>query len=312
MTKFLHNLPFQPVATLGYRAPTLLALLALLTATNCRSEESIQPERRIVSLSPALTDMIIDLGAGEELVGVTEYCIIPPELKGDVKIVGDQIHLNTEAFLRLRPTMVFAQARPEKVPKRLRELVRKQGMQLIHVELEKLADIEKTLLLLGRHIDRSERAQQLVDEIDNQLRHVHATVANRPRPRTLLTISSGKPIAAGQGTFMDEILTAAGGINALPQGTRPYPILNVEWILLIAPEVIIQTRALGMGQSPSADADYKYWNQMDTLPAVRDRQVYVLTERRLSIPSSRVGAMAELLARRLHPGAFDSLAKDPP
>ena len=185
-------------------------------------------------------------------------------------------------------------------------------MQLIHVELEKIADIEKTLLLLGRHVDRSERAQRLVDEMNEQLRHIHATVANRPRPRTLLAISSGKPIAAGHGTFMDEILTAAGGLNALPQGTRPYPVLNVEWILRIAPQVIVQTRAMGMGQSPSADADHRYWKKMDTLPAVRDGQVFVITERRLSIPSSRVGAMAELLARRLHPGAFDSPAKELP
>lgn len=293
--------------------PAILLLIACVVVTgHGQPDVASSNERRIISLSPALTDMLIDLGAGGELVGATAYCIIPLDLEDRVRVVGDYVHLNTEAFLRQQPTLVFAQARSEKVPRRLRELVRQQGIRLIHVELEKIVNIEKTLLLLGRHIDRHKRAQQLVDEMNEQLRRVQTAVAGRPRPRTLLTIGSGKPIAAGHGTFMDEILTAAGGLNALPEGTRPYPVLNVEWILRIAPQVIIQTRAMGMGQLPSSAADYRYWNQMDTLPAVRDRQVFVVTERRLSIPSSRVGMMAELLARRLHPGAFDPQAEELP
>jgi len=147
-------------------------------------------------------------------------------------------------------------------------------------------------------------ANALASRIERQLADIRTRVAKSQRPKTLLVFGrergSLRNIDASGGLgFLHDMLETAGGTDILGDIRRQSVAMTTEMVLARAPEVIIE---LQYGRSdPNAEADLRVWNALASVPAVRNRRVYLLQGDEFVIPGPRVVLATDRLARTLHP-----------
>lgn len=255
--------------------------------------------RRIISLIPAVTEMLFALGAGDRVVAVSSFDRYPPEVE-KLQRVGALLDPNLERILSLRPDLVAIYGTQADLR---RQLDRAQVPVLVYSHAG-LADITTTLLQVGDRVGRGERARQLAGAIETSLAETRQRVESRPRPRTLIVFGResftlrGIDASGGYG-FIHDMVTAAGGDNIFGDVKREAVQATTELILARRPEVILELRA-----DPLSPADVKReiatWGQLGSVPAVRNSRVHIIQDARTVIPGPRVAEGVELIAGVLH------------
>jgi iron complex transport system substrate-binding protein len=260
--------------------------------------------RRIVSLIPAVTEMLIALGAGRELAGVSSFDMLPHEYDS-VARVGGLIDPDTERILSLRPDLVvFYDTQTE-----LRDQLARAAIPTFSYEHGGLADITATIRQLAVRIGRHAEGERLAADIERRIEEVRQRVAGKPRPRTLLVFGrdpgSLRNIDASGGLgFLHDMLIVAGGRNVFADTRRQLVRATAELIITRAPEVIIELQSDAerppVGKSATAEA----WNALSSVPAVRAHRIHVVDGNRIGRPGPDVVASILTLARLLHPDVF--------
>lgn len=274
------------------QASIVLALLlsCLLLGCGSKREPAKGGPPRIVSLTPSTTEVVAALGAAGELVGVDEFSKYPPEVQKLPKI-GSFLQPNIELIVKLEPTLVIVDDIHSPVAGALHD----QGLATVECAMHALPNVKDALRTVGAKLGRTKQADAAIEEIDREL---DAAAANRPakRPRVLVIIDResgglGNLVAAGPGSWVDELLAVVGGDNVLtPSGTR-YPKISMEEVLTTNPEVILD---LSFDDNVARKASV--WKQVD-VPAVRAGRVRMLDDAFLRGPSPRVKqALATLAA----------------
>ena len=161
-----------------------------------------------------------------------------------------------------------------------------------------LDTVMDTLLEIGGLLHAEKRALALVGEMRARIAEVKSRVANtKERPTVFFQIGIVPIVSVGTHTFIDELITTAGGRN-LAAGSTPYPRFSREQVVALEPEVIIIT-SMTRGQDFEPVRDE--WNQWGSLPAVRNHRVYIVESNLFDRPSPRLVEGLELLARLIHP-----------
>lgn len=257
----------------------------------------------IVSLSPHITEMIFALGESSRLVGVTDYCHHPPQTK-DLSKFGALMTLQTERLVAKQPDVIFYSAA---APGDLARLQRAR-IALVHLPTETIDDITSGLTILGRQLDCEDRATFLVQQLQSQLASLQQatkTFSDDGPPRVLLVLSR-RPgpairsvLAAGPGTFLDELIRAAGGRNFLQEGFGRYPQVSAETLLGSgAPDVIIELLE-GVSDATREASVEEAWRRF--LGARSPTRIVATEQNAFLIPGPRVALAAWDLARLLHP-----------
>lgn len=260
--------------------------------------------RRIICMSPAITELVFSLGRGDYVVGVSDFCTWPAETSQKDKI-GGAFNPNLEKLLSLAPDLIIIQGRCEKVTR----FCRRKNISLLQVEVSNIETIYNDLNLLGRKLNCAERAEQLCTEIRQTLWEIKAKAAKHRKRRVFFSLgrTSGSLIGLttiGGKTFISELIDIAGGENIFADIEQPYPRISKETLLKRAPEIIIEAHP-GRVLSPEEQQRLKRdWQAFASLPAVRDGQIRFLTEEYLLIPGPRICQTARLLARCIHPEVF--------
>lgn len=266
------------------------ALLAALAASafGCHRAASVPAgARRLVSLSPGITDALFAIGAGAELVARSDYCDYPPEVTR-LPRVGTSLTPAYEAITRLTPTLIIGE---EGASARKREL-EAIGPTLLLPWLS-LEDIVTSIRELGRRTGTVSAADALAQRLHERL----AVPAPPNGPRVLLVIG----YQAGK---LDEIwfirdnsihgaaLRAAGARNAVPEAVTGLPRLSLERLLALDPDAIFI-----LTQPGRAPGDYaKPFHELATLRAVRDGHVNVIEAPEAFVHGPRVLGLVERLA----------------
>lgn len=261
--------------------------------------------QRIVSLSPAITQMIIDLGKGELIVGVGQF---DPLARQGVAVVGDGFNFDTEKLLGVEPSDVFVQATRQGIAPGLYDLGDEQGFSIHAYGLETTADILDVLmnnsgLAVASRIGAEEAGITLAARIEAHLAFIAAEVAAEPRRQTLVLVGLSPMTAAGPGTFLGEMLMLAGASNVIEQASTLYPVLDVERLLSLDPDIIvlIHTEAGDPpAQIPPMIADL-------SLRAVRQGRVVWLSDEQALLPSTSVVRITAKLAKLIHPELADRI-----
>jgi iron complex transport system substrate-binding protein len=281
---------------LGKLLPILLIPLIPLTPT------AAEPAR-IVSLVPAVTEMLFALGAGPQVVGVSNFDEYPPEVSTRTK-VGGLIDPDVERILSLRPDLVIVYATQSD----LRMQLERARVPLFLYEHAGLADITTTIRQLGQRLEAVKPASTVADRIESTIAGLRKRVAGRRRPRTLLVFSReadtmrGIYASGGRG-FLHDMLVAAGGDNVFGDVGRQSVQATTELILARAPEVILEVRTTPMSGA-SSERTLRSWNVLSSLPAVRSKRVHLLPSDEFVIPGPRVAEAARRFAELLHPAVF--------
>jgi iron complex transport system substrate-binding protein len=305
----------NPAATIGYfrcvrlktetavrrRVAISLMALATLALAGCegraahmsRAENGAQ---RIVSLAPATTETLFALGAGADVVGVSQYCDYPPEVVGLPK-VGTFLTPNIEAIAGLRPTIVIGLDTSSD----LREVraLNAMGYRTLMVNDNSIAGIEASVRTISDAIGRTREAHALLDRIHLKIAAIEERLRDTPKRRVLMVVGHQPMVAVGRGTYLDELLTMARATNIAAASAQTWPRLSLEFIIATRPEVILDGQ---MGSDPNSPSSF--WAKYPTIPAVRDHRVVGYPDDPTLHPGPRIAQTLELLARLIHPEAI--------
>ena len=258
---------------------------------------------RVVSLAPSITETIYALGRGDWLVGVTDVCDYPPPARKLPK-VGGIAAPNLEQIVRLRPDLVFATA--EANARDLLDHLERLGLATFALQPDSYGGVVDSILAMGRALAADQAGRRVVEEIERRVRLVQDLVAGRSQPRVLYLIWTEPLIAAGAGTYLDDLLGLAGGRNIVWERTGSYPRLSWEQVVARAPDVILladhredsDRPATGTGGVPPE------WHTWQAVPAIRMGRVLAVPSNTILRPGPRLGDGLTRLARAIHPGVF--------
>jgi iron complex transport system substrate-binding protein len=197
-----------------------------------------EPPERIVSLVPAATQALLELGAGDRLVGRTDFDRDPRV--AHLPSVGGGIGPSIEHVVRLAPDLVvrFEGEQDRGTP----PLLERAGIPHLGVRPDRIEDVREMVRLLGRATGHESEAEELVAAMDAELAAVQVRVADLERPRVAFLLGGDPPWVATGDTFLHELLEIAGGENVLAGAGTLYAPVSVEEIvrrdvdLLLAPE----------------------------------------------------------------------------
>ncbi len=252
--------------------------------------------KRVVSLIPSITEMVFLLGQGDLVVGTPDYSNRPDAAK-NVPIIGSYARPDLERIVALTPDLCLASldGNPPYVVRRLESL----GIPVIILNPRDIEGVEDAMLLLGRLLGARAKAEGIVSHMKARCAIVDNAVAKiHHRPRVFFQIDASPIISAGRGTFIDTLITRAGGIN-LARGARAYPRYSWEDIIAMHPEVVL---IASMAGGYSRDDLLSLWLKWPQVPAVKNGRVYVVDADLFDRPVPRLVKCLERLFKLLHPG----------
>jgi iron complex transport system permease protein len=268
-------------------------LLAAISLASChrlqRDPSAARP--RIASGSPAITDILIDMELEDHVVAVSRYCTVPEGQ--DWPKVCDALQVNSDAILAVDPDVILTQSSSEDLLA-LESIA--PNLRIEQLRLETLTDVSEAITRIGRITGRSDLAADCRRRYEARLARAEQIGRSHrlDEPlRVLFLMGTGTPLAATEGTFVDDMIYLAGAVNAgrdIP-GSQGWQQTEIDDIRDVQPDVIIcQVDAV---QGPAAR---DYWLQWQALPASRSGNVHVVTDAGWTIPSTALGDYAVDLA----------------
>lgn len=248
------------------------------------------PAQRIVSLSPATTELVFALGAGSRLVGRTRWCDYPADALA-VTSVGDGIPPNIESVLAQRPDLVLLYRSPQNAASA--ERFRAAGIAVLTLRIDLLEDVARLARLIGPAFGRTHTGDSLASVMDSALAAARERVAadSGARPSVLVLAWDQPPIAIGAGSFQSEILTLAGGRNVFADIATPSAPVSIETIAARKPDFIL-----------TADSSAPAWSarpEWKVVGAVAQRRFIRFDDPAFGRPSPRAPELIEALRSRI-------------
>jgi iron complex transport system substrate-binding protein len=249
---------------------------------------------RIVSLAPANTEIAYAVGAGDKMVAGTSYDDYPEEAKALPKI-GDFSNPNVEKIASFNPDLVLAAAGlQDKVLTKLTEL----GVTVYVVDPKTYDGTIATIENVGKLAGTEDQAIAVADKMTAAQQEVQAAVGDLPKATTFLEIYSKPLMTAGSGTFIDDMITIAGGENIGAQAGEGFPTFSTEVLVKDDPQVYIADSG-----SMSEPGEINKRAGFGELTAVKDGKVYVIEDSIIARPGPRLAEGLKALAGYIHPEA---------
>jgi iron complex transport system substrate-binding protein len=257
---------------------------------------------RIVSMAPSLTEIVFALGLGDRVVGVSDFCDYPPEALEKPK-VGAVVNPNMEAIVALNPDLVLAL--PNATHESLFRSLRQLGINVLTIPNDRLEDLFTTIHAIGEETSTRQAAQEMADRLQAKFTAIREKMAGRPRRKVMFVVGIDPLFVAGKGTFINELITIAGGTNIAGDSLARYPQLGIEQVVSKAPEVILYT-SLNFDLTPEQIlAAKKLWSPYPSVPAVKDDRIHGLVADHVTLSGPRLVIGIEEMARAIHPEAFE-------
>lgn len=284
---------------------TAAAVCGLLCAT--LSVSGAEVPRRIISTGPGITEILFALGLGDRVVGVTEYCKYPPATAHLPK-VGSWMTFNMEVMLSLKPDLIVVQRTAIQDSKKFQAL----RLRTLDVSLDSMADIFTAIRSIGEAAGVADRSAVLDNQIRSGLGSIRQRLASVPRTPVLFVVgrnagSLDGTIAAGPRSYLDELITVAGGRNVLADAAVPYVKVVQEELLARNPQVIIDmgehAEAAGLSEAQRR-TEIGLWRRYPGIAAVKNGRVFIVANQYFVVPGPRIVECAVQIAKLLHPELF--------
>ncbi|QEK13353.1 ABC transporter substrate-binding protein [Crassaminicella thermophila] len=250
---------------------------------------------RIVSIAPNITETIFALGLGKKLVGRTDYCDYPEEVK-NIPSIGSLMEPNIEKIVDLKPDLVVASTHFKKdVLKKLEELNIK--VIVLYGE-ESFEGVYEVIKKLGKALDAKDEAERIVSNMKEKVSNVTEKVKNAERPEVYYVVGFGEggDYTAGRDTFIGKMIELAGGLNAARdvEGWK----YSLERLIEKDPDILICSKYYDTKKRLMNTNGYK------DLTAVKKGKVFEIDNNLLERQGPRLADGLEELAKIIHPELF--------
>lgn len=274
----------------------LLGVVVLTFIIGCRPRRRVSEHMepmRIVSLAPNITEILAAVGHLDRLVGVTQHCNWPEQVRSMPK-VGTFWQPDLEAIVAARPQLVIGLDIPSHrlISTRLERL----GYRCLLVRLDRLNDLYQAIQTIGQQTCCQMQAQALCRQL--QVRTAGSIIrSSGSRPKVLFVVQRTPLRVAGQDTFINDAIELAGGRNAIGPTPYKYPPIGAEQLVAARPDAIVEACA-GM----SSDQADRFWRRFQDLPAVRNGRIYQIDQDLISRLGPRIADGIEQIARFIKSG----------
>ncbi|MDR3280858.1 MAG: helical backbone metal receptor [Synergistaceae bacterium] len=231
---------------------------------------------RILSITPAGTEILYELGLGDRVVGVTKYCSWPPDARLKPNL-GDMMHVNIEVVAGFSPDMVLISNMNSQIGERIASM----GYKVVTVYQDNFDQICDSMIRVGTECGVPEIASSRVDELRKLVDAISIDPAGGTRPRVLVTVGRDpadtvlkKIHVAGRGSFYNDLITRAGAENAYNQNV-PYAQISREGLLRIDPDVVIELIGENGMDVPTGEIASQ-WKAVADLRAAQEGRVSVI------------------------------------
>lgn len=256
--------------------------------------------QRLISLSPSNTEIAFALGLSERIVGVTEYCNYPPEAQ-EKELIGGFATPNIERIVELEPDLVLASTIHEEAVTQFEAL----GITVLVIESATLTELYTSISLMAELTGVSGAGEALIATMQWRIGAVEEQIASIPeaeRVRVYYEVYSDPLMSAGKQTFINEIITLAGGINIFADIDESYPQISAEVVAERQPQVILYPDYHGTADLVlESMVDRPGWS---SIPAVAEGKVYAASDDAFARPGPRVVEAIEEAARLFYPHLF--------
>ncbi|MBN1600949.1 MAG: ABC transporter substrate-binding protein [Chitinispirillaceae bacterium] len=264
-------------------------LLAFLIVS-CSSQKQSSSDKipmRIVSLAPSITETLFALGIGNRVIGVTSYCSYPEEVK-KIEKTGGYTDANIEKIVSLHPDIVII----TREHSHQKESLEKFGVRTLTVDHSDVSKLCSSFVIIGKFCGVSDASDSLITIFNTMITTEDTT--GTLKPRVLLCIGRDSPgsgtiksiFSVGRSTIYDQIIRAAGGVNAFSDSFPMYPSLSYEGVIALQPDIIIDAAAT------MSDFDCQElvgdWSSLDRVNAVKLHHVFCVQKEYATIPGPRI------------------------
>ena len=264
--------------------------------------------QRVISTSPAITEILFAIGAGDRVVGVTDYCNYPKNACL-LPSIGGPLNPNTEKWIALKPDLIILQDDSVVLNKHANVF----KIPTLEVSVNNLENILRSIQVIADAMQTPKAGKQLVDKIKIQIDNYRTSIGKTKARHVLMLLSdtndpSRDLYAVGRNTFLNELLSIAGGENILPDTMATYPKISKEFIIAKSPEIIIEIGPTANLSSEGILNRKKAWTIYPTINAVKNDRLYFVGADYILIPGPRLVKILDILTRNIHPKLFPSTA----
>ena len=285
----------------------LQALQSLVDDTDYKTSLTAYPER-IVSVAPSCTELLFAIGAGDKVVGVTDYCNYPYNFtawiaEGNMTSVGNFKDPNMEVITTLDPDLILASGgvQAESV-----DTLRERGYKVLVLDPTTIDGILNNVELVGNATGKRAEATAFVNDITTRIETVENTVAGATKPKVYYEVYyyATASWTIGGLAWQTEVIEKAGGINIFDDQQTDYYQYQVEALIDRNPDVIVLPgEGMGSGTAESIEA-VKARPGWDTTNAVQNDRIYQINSDIIERSGSRLAEAIEQMAEFFHPELF--------
>ena len=257
---------------------------------------------RVVSMAPSVTEILFALGLDEHVLAVTAFCDYPPEARRKIRLGGT--NPSVEQIVALKPDLVLA---PQDMvqPDLLQNLDRLKIPTFV-MQTAQLEDVLGEIQLMARVFERGQAGDELVAKIRQRIAVVKERTKSLTRPRVLYVLNTDPLQTVGPGSFIHQLIEAAGGENIAAETSTAYPRFAIEEVLARDPELIIFPVGAEEG---IPDEEQQSWRRWTILSAVKHNRMAQVPSVLVDRPGPRIAEGLELLAQAIHPEAFPRVSQ---
>lgn len=279
-----------------------------LTVTDLSGNEVVfeKAPERVVSLSPSNTENLFAVGAGEKLVGRTDYCDYPAEAL-EVESIGGMTDLNYEAVLDRDPDLVlFSGITKEEDYKFFEDA----GVNVLYLNALSFEDVYRVQEILGDVFNLSGNAEQVITDMKTKVEEVKEKVGGEEAVTVFYEVWGDPLMSAGKGTFINEMIELANGENVVKLD-EAYPNYSIEQLIADDPSVYLAPNDGMMPENATSDdaieakmADIKSREGYSAISAIANDRIYLIDPDLTTIAGPRLVLGLEEIAKLIHPEAF--------
>ncbi len=262
---------------------------------------------RIVTLAPHLAELVIAIGAGDRIVGVSAYTDYPDSARL-LPVISDAFTVDQEQLALLKPDLVLAWQ--SGTPRQVVDELRAAGYRVEDIRSRRLDDIPAALVELGRLTGREAEASRAAANFGAEMNELRDAFEARAPVRVFYQVSARPLYTIGGDHYIGDIITLCGGHNIFGDLAEPAPAVTVESVVDRNPEVILGGSADGMGV-------FDEWRRWPHIAVNRLGAYFLIDSNQIGRPSLRVTAAAAAVcesldtARRARPGPDRPLPAGP-
>ena len=298
-----------PIRGINWLVAALLGLTLVLTACNPGQPTPTQyvvddlgrlvaingTPQRIISLAPSNTEILFALGLADKVVGVTMYCDYPPEAQEKEK-VGDYYGPDIEKIIALEPDLILATDfhRFDLIP-----ALEEQGYAVFAVAPQTLEDVLGSIQMIGQITDKEAEALELVNGMRSTIEEIEEQTSELEEQPRVFYMTWHDPVwTIGRNTWIDDLLSIAGGQNIFSQYFESGAMVEIEWVVFLNPEIIITS-------------EWSYdWainaSELASTNASQTGRIYTLDDDLIQRPGPRLTQGLEWFAHFVHPEMFEA------